>query len=633
MVEFALVMPMLILFIMGTVDFGRALFTYAQASSQLRQALRLAAVIGYDTSATATYRDCDLMRAVGRNVFFAQQPIPTTIEYYIAPTSWNTGTNNWASLNDWTGSDFANPDTCAETSGADVGPTGLKNGDILRITINPSIKMITPVFPQTLTFTLTGQRTIVNSIKLTSLPRCGDKICQTGETSVTCAADCTSSTGSTILITNPGPGTILAANTDQVVTISVSPSSAVEFSTDNGATWASVNGGAACSPCQYTWHTPLPASATQYTIKARTAGTGGIVSGGVTVTVSPNTAPTVNSATPSGGAIVPASSSQPIAVNITDIEQLTSTLTVAITVNGVALPAGTWASSSVHTDTYTANWTTPSSGSAVIGVTVTDSGPLSTYYSTNVIVGSCGGNCQPFATVSCPSGGCVNKQGTVSVPINTSDSDAGQTHTVQIAMVLQSAPISCTSGSYVGTWTSVAGPGVAPGAFSYSWNTLASANGTYTVCAKATDNSGAGNASFIATQTISVTNPTSYHLASLTATVTNAGNSWDTMATVVVMRDDGQPMPNATVTLNLIHYANHAAAVSNTGGTSITWTCTTDSAGQCYATTGVAGYISDNRASVRWLVATITASTLTYNSAANTTSSGVSGSYIIVDMP
>src|SRR5215207_8922033 len=72
LVEFALVLPFLLFFVMGIIDFGRVLVTYAMASNSVRDALREAAVNSYieSPSAVPAYRNCDQLRATASNALF-----------------------------------------------------------------------------------------------------------------------------------------------------------------------------------------------------------------------------------------------------------------------------------------------------------------------------------------------------------------------------------------------------------------------------------------------------------------------------------------------------------------------------------------------------------------------------------
>jgi len=173
LVEFALVLPILLFFIMGVIDFGRALFTYAQVSSQLRSALRMASVVGYNTP---TYLDCDGMRAKARDVFFAEAPADVVIQFYpassfINPTPTAPPPPATQSPSYSTIYPAANSGNCVGAGGNPYNLTNseksvLRNGDVLRISVTTQVRMITPFFPPLLTFTLRGQRTLITTISL-----------------------------------------------------------------------------------------------------------------------------------------------------------------------------------------------------------------------------------------------------------------------------------------------------------------------------------------------------------------------------------------------------------------------------------------------------------------------------------
>ena len=58
--EFALIFPILVLVLFGTIDFGWMLFNYSQLYNGLREGLRYGSVTGY--SGTAQYVQCDGIR-------------------------------------------------------------------------------------------------------------------------------------------------------------------------------------------------------------------------------------------------------------------------------------------------------------------------------------------------------------------------------------------------------------------------------------------------------------------------------------------------------------------------------------------------------------------------------------------
>jgi len=147
LVEFALVLPILLLVILGVIDFGRVLLTYAMASSALRDAVRQAEIIGYESSTIPVYTDCDAMREAATRVFFATSQA-ITIRYEKADA----------------------PGTYIDCPvGAVIDPDDLENGDMLQIENTASVNFITPFLNNmlpSLTFKFRGQRTIIKEIPL-----------------------------------------------------------------------------------------------------------------------------------------------------------------------------------------------------------------------------------------------------------------------------------------------------------------------------------------------------------------------------------------------------------------------------------------------------------------------------------
>ena len=79
MVEFALVLPILLLVIYGLLEVGRLLFIYSSVVSAARQAVRYGATTGVNASGTLRYRDCDGMRAAAKRVGFIDEIVDTDI--------------------------------------------------------------------------------------------------------------------------------------------------------------------------------------------------------------------------------------------------------------------------------------------------------------------------------------------------------------------------------------------------------------------------------------------------------------------------------------------------------------------------------------------------------------------------
>ena len=148
--EFALVMPILLLLMMGIFDMGRAFLSYAMASDSLRIALRNAEVFGFADGTTIRYTDCAGMRAAIKKTFFVGTPDISIVYQH---------TRSGA------------PDTVCTDSMASIPAADVDNGDLLVITVRNNVKLITPLVSQilpNLTFEFKGERTIVRDIALTT---------------------------------------------------------------------------------------------------------------------------------------------------------------------------------------------------------------------------------------------------------------------------------------------------------------------------------------------------------------------------------------------------------------------------------------------------------------------------------
>ncbi len=66
MVEFALVLPILLLLVIGLIEAGRLIFMYSAVISASREAVRYGVTTGTNASGTPLAQDCDGMRAAAR---------------------------------------------------------------------------------------------------------------------------------------------------------------------------------------------------------------------------------------------------------------------------------------------------------------------------------------------------------------------------------------------------------------------------------------------------------------------------------------------------------------------------------------------------------------------------------------
>lgn len=80
LVEFALILPALLLVVVSIIDFGRLMFTISSVASASRDAARYGASVGADASGVAHYQDCAGIReTVQRLSFFIELDI--VLEY------------------------------------------------------------------------------------------------------------------------------------------------------------------------------------------------------------------------------------------------------------------------------------------------------------------------------------------------------------------------------------------------------------------------------------------------------------------------------------------------------------------------------------------------------------------------
>jgi hypothetical protein len=145
--EFALVLPIILLITMGIIDFGRILFTYASASGALRNALRMAEVVGYGGADEALYTQCGQLMTIARQAQFLNEVTVNLV--YRSRT---------------------NTETVCPTSGY-IDEDQVQTGDMLVINTTARVRLITPLlnamFPEYV-FQFSGQRTIVENITLGS---------------------------------------------------------------------------------------------------------------------------------------------------------------------------------------------------------------------------------------------------------------------------------------------------------------------------------------------------------------------------------------------------------------------------------------------------------------------------------
>jgi hypothetical protein len=167
MVEFALVLPILLLVVLGVFAFGHLFFAYTSVVSASREAARWGSASGVADSFRPRYRDCDAIRATAVRVgaFAGVAAVdgpdnPDTPGIYIG---FDHGPND------------PNPDfdTCGDDGPAEdnIGPADIGYGDRINVRVTVQYQPIVPLvnipsFP----LTATTSRTLVRSLPVGDVP-------------------------------------------------------------------------------------------------------------------------------------------------------------------------------------------------------------------------------------------------------------------------------------------------------------------------------------------------------------------------------------------------------------------------------------------------------------------------------
>lgn len=135
MVEFALVLPVLLLVVVGLIEFGRMIFIYSSITSATRSAARYGSATGLDQTGTVQrYRDCAGIRTAAQNMTFIS---PLANENIVIEYDHGPGTAAF--------------DTCDGNMDNNVN---VSNNDritvrIVNYCITPITPIIAPFFPET----------------------------------------------------------------------------------------------------------------------------------------------------------------------------------------------------------------------------------------------------------------------------------------------------------------------------------------------------------------------------------------------------------------------------------------------------------------------------------------------------
>ncbi len=152
MVEFALVLPILLVLVFGLIEAGRLLFIYGSVTTASRQAVRYGSATGDNGSGTLKYLDCAGIQAAAEQMGF------------ILPI------NNVDIIYTRGGTTFADCDT-ADSAFPDPSTGLFQNGDRIEVTTTSAYTPIVPIVPfGNFDITTESKRTIFIGITIEATP-------------------------------------------------------------------------------------------------------------------------------------------------------------------------------------------------------------------------------------------------------------------------------------------------------------------------------------------------------------------------------------------------------------------------------------------------------------------------------
>ena len=89
MVEFAIVLPILVVVLIGLFEVGRVIFIYAAVTNASREAARYGSALGFDSAANLyhKYRYCDGIKATARKSAFFLPVFATSEGFVVTPST------------------------------------------------------------------------------------------------------------------------------------------------------------------------------------------------------------------------------------------------------------------------------------------------------------------------------------------------------------------------------------------------------------------------------------------------------------------------------------------------------------------------------------------------------------------
>lgn len=148
-VEFAIVLPILMMILVGILEFGRMVFIYSAVTNASRNAVRYASAVGLeDTGQYHKYLYCDGIRQTAANSAFLLRPadLTITISYDNGPGTSSIG-------------------SCTASGGEQT--ISVESGDRVNVTVAATYRPMVRLIPiPNKTFISSSYRTILGILKL-----------------------------------------------------------------------------------------------------------------------------------------------------------------------------------------------------------------------------------------------------------------------------------------------------------------------------------------------------------------------------------------------------------------------------------------------------------------------------------
>ena len=149
MVEFALVLPILLMIVYGLLEVGRLIFIYSTVVSASREATRYGSATGL-VSGAEQYKDCTGIKAAAQRVDFLGVIDDTNITIYYAPTSSNPPSFTTTITN------------CAGSTIPDID-----SGGAIKVTVTATFTPLAAIVPlNQISITSANARTIIGSVQI-----------------------------------------------------------------------------------------------------------------------------------------------------------------------------------------------------------------------------------------------------------------------------------------------------------------------------------------------------------------------------------------------------------------------------------------------------------------------------------